>query len=139
MKKIDKFIRNQRAFYNGDVRKISEIGGILVKRMIELDLRNTKAFPPFAEPYEWIARKLDKHERTVRRWTCDWEGRGGSKPTFSDFMNIMYITKSRRPIEFFESLIADATPQELAKNHGNTMKKVIHNLKELTEKLESLL
>jgi len=40
-----------------------------------------------------------------------------------------------RKIELFQSLLADATPEELEKNHGDTLKLIAQNIIDMGEKI----
>lgn len=135
MPQIQDFIEKSSLFYSGKIRTMTEAGAMVVRRMIEEDLPNTKWFPKAVDPYEWLADIMKKSEKTIRGWTCDWSSSSGAKPTIVDFLNLIYITKSQRSIELIKGLLEDASPEELAKNHGNILKKIANDMIELGEKI----
>ncbi len=138
MNDINKNIQKCMIFYEGKTRTVTEAGALLIRHMIELDLNNAPEYNKSSDPYKWLADKMNKSDRAVRYWAIDWDSPGGAKPTIIDFINLMNITKSRRPLEFLGNLVSESTPEQQMNNHGNTMLKASGYIRELADTLEML-
>ena len=109
-----------------------------MKQMIEEDLLHVSDFPAEESPYRWLESKIRKSEKTIRRWTYDWETTSGAQPTFSDFLTLVHFTKSSRLSELLEDMLSGATPEEQKHNHSNVIKKMAYHVRELADKLDEL-
>ena len=125
-------------FFESESRPLTEAGALVIRRIIEEDIVNIPDFPPGGDPYKWLSERLKKSERALRGWGYDWNGPSGFKPNLIDFLTLIYMSKSRRGIEFLEELIQDATPEQREKSHGNVLKKVAQHIKELADTIDNL-
>ena len=124
-------------FYDGKARPIPEAGGLLFRHMIEQDLLNSPHFQTGEDSYRYIASCLNKHERSIRNWVCNWDAPGGARPTLIDFLLLVHITKSKRPIKLLKDLISDATPEQLKKNHDTTMLNIAEHIRGIADTIEN--
>lgn len=134
----EEFLKSNIIFYGGKERHLPEAAALIIRRMIEEDLVNTNWFPAAMDPYVWLSDVLHKSEKTIRGWTIDWTSSSGAKPTIIDFFNLIYLTRSQRPAELIQTLQADATPEELAKNHGDVLKNIAQHIIDVGEKVMSM-
>ena len=124
--------------FEGKKMTITEAGGLLVRRMIEEDLPNTKEFQPHEDPYKRICEAMERSERTIRGWCYDWDSSSGSTPSFHDIMLLVNISKSTRILEIFESAVSEATIEEQEKNHGIMLKHAANIVRDLAGELDNL-
>ncbi len=131
-------IKDTDVFYSSKTMKVSEAFSMVIRRMIEEDLPNSRFFDKGKDPYSWLASTLKKSEKTIRNWTFDWNTASGTMPTINDFLTLLYLTKSKRPVELLENITSDATPEEQEKNHGDTIIKVSRHIRDLADTLEKM-
>lgn len=135
---MNKFPKNPDVFYDSKIRELSNAASLIVRQMIEKDIQGYNNFSNSEETYKYLSGIFNKSVRTLRAWGTDWESSSGTQPTIMDFLRLVHITKSKRPIELLEQLISDASPEQAARNHNDLIKHLVERIRNFADTIEEL-
>ncbi|MFC1555527.1 hypothetical protein ACFL67_00435 [candidate division KSB1 bacterium] len=111
--------------------------------MIEQDVLACDNFMQGANPYDFVSTELSIikerriREKVVRNW-CYPKGSGGTPPTLEDFLNLVLITQSKRPLQMLSSIIDTNDADTQAELYGECYQDMGKMLEDMGKKLQNI-
>lgn len=136
-------MENTIVFFNGKLMRIREAIPAIMKMMIEEDVKELPDFIPGDNPYNYVHKKLYEYRNKpisvsgMRNW-CYEKGKGGALPTLEDFLYVIKITKSKKPLLLIGSMINENEPEEQSDIYGSVFNELGDFVVEMGKNIKAL-